>query len=207
MGARPGSTLLIQFAREPVAGAVKTRMVPHLSPGAACALHCELVLRTCGTLVAAGLGRVELAVAGNAGHPLFERCRALGVAGISAQRGRGLGARMYRALQEGLGRFERVVLVGSDCPGIDRDYLARALDALDRAELVLGPAMDGGYVLVGCRRVHREMFAGIPWGTASVYAETANALRQLGIEWETLPPLADIDRPEDLPAWMAIRGA
>ena len=204
MAAEPGDCLLIQFAREPIAGAVKTRMIPHLNPQEACALHCELVLWAARTLLAADLGPVELAVAGSAQHPLFQRCSALGVAGVSAQQGADLGERMYNALVSGLGRFERVVLIGSDCPGIDRDYLVQAFAALERADIVLGPALDGGYVLIGARRVPPQMFSGISWGTASVFAETTDSLRRLGLDWAELTPLADIDRPEDLAIWAAL---
>ncbi|MBP6724042.1 MAG: TIGR04282 family arsenosugar biosynthesis glycosyltransferase [Halioglobus sp.] len=205
MGAESPDCLFIQFAREPVAGAVKTRMIPYLSPREACALHSELVLWTAATLVAARLGRVELAVAGAVGHSLFQDCLGLGVASLTLQRGADLGARMYNALVAGLDRFERVVLVGSDCPSIDRDYLNQALAALYQDDIVLGPAADGGYTLVGARRVPREMFEGISWGTAAVYAETTLRLQRSGVAWSALPVLNDIDRPGDLPAWMALR--
>lgn len=202
-----GDTLLIQFARAPVAGAVKTRMIPHLSAEQACTLHSELVLWTCRKLVESGYGAVELAVTGDPAHPLFERCRAYGVAAVTRQRGEGLGERMFNALMAGLASHARVVLVGSDCPSIDRSYLAAALRGLERQALVLGPADDGGYVLVGARSVCPEMFEGIAWGTDRVYAETARRLRQLGREWAVLPPLADIDRPQDLTIWRALQGA
>lgn len=205
MAADRDGCLLIQFAREPVAGAVKTRMIPQLTPQQACDLHSELVLWTAGRLAAARLGRVELAVAGDRGHALFQRCLGLGVAGLSAQRGADLGERMHNALLDGLTRFERVLLVGSDCPGIDRAYLVQALAALEQAEVVLGRAEDGGYVLIGARRVCRAMFEGIPWGSAGVLAATTGRLRQLGLDWVELPALADIDRPGDLPNWVALR--
>jgi len=205
MGAESPDCLFIQFAREPVAGAVKTRMIPHLSPPEACALHSELVLWTAATLVAARVGRVELAVAGALGHSLFQDCLDLGVAGLTLQRGADLGARMYNALVAGLDRFERVVLVGSDCPSIDGDYLRQALLALDQDDIVLGPAADGGYTLVGARRVPREMFEGISWGTAAVFNETTLRLQRSGVAWSALPVLHDIDRPGDLPVWTALR--
>lgn len=207
MVAERAACLLIQFAREPVAGAVKTRMTPSLTPEQALDLHCELVLWTAGTLARAGLGPVEVAVAGSATHALFEDCLALGVSGLVSQQGADLGERMYNAILAGLERFERVVLVGSDCPGIDADYLQRALGGLDQADLVLGPATDGGYVLIGVKRVSRELFEGIPWGSATVLAETLQRLRRMNWRWNTLPPLADIDRPEDLVVWEAMRGA
>jgi rSAM/selenodomain-associated transferase 1 len=201
------ATLLIQFARSPVVGTVKTRMQPALTARQACELHCELVRWTSRTLVDAQLGRVRLAVAGDTSDPLFGDCRALGVHEITPQAGEDLGERMLRALAEALQSFDRVLLVGSDCPGMDRAYLAQALDALDQAPLVLGPAADGGYVLVGARgeRPPREMFSGIDWGTSRVYAQTLDRLRQSGCVWRELPVKADIDRPEDLDVWEKLR--
>jgi rSAM/selenodomain-associated transferase 1 len=207
MVAERAACLFIQFAREPVAGAVKTRMVPFLTPEQALDLHCELVLRTAGTLARAGLGPVEVAIAGSPAHPLFEDCRALGVSRLVRQQGVDLGERMYNALAAGLERFERVVLVGSDCPGIDSAYLELARAGLDRADLVIGPAMDGGYVLIGAKRVSRELFEGIAWGGPAVLSETVRRLGRMNCSWSTLPPLADIDRPEDLVVWVALRDA
>jgi glycosyltransferase A (GT-A) superfamily protein (DUF2064 family) len=81
----------------------------------------------------------------------------------------------------------------------------QARDALDYSELVLGPAIDGGYVLIGARMVLPEIFHGITWGTASVLAETRRALLATGVTWAELPTLADIDRPDDLALWEQVR--
>lgn len=205
MAANAGRCLLLQFAREPLVGAVKTRMMPHLSADEACDLHRQLVLWTTDSLVDAGLGEVELVVAGAVDHPLFMRCRNRGLAAIHPQRGVDLGERMYHALADGLLRYKQVILVGSDCPGIDRAYLVKALRALDSTEVVLGPALDGGYVLVAVGRLYKEMFEGIPWGDNTVMASTRERLQGLGANWAELPPLADIDRPEDLPVWDALK--
>jgi rSAM/selenodomain-associated transferase 1 len=205
MADKPNSTLLIQFARAPVVGQVKTRMMPDLTPQQACELHCELVLWTSATLAESGLGEIQLSVAGAAAHPLFDRCLALGVNEISPQRGADLGERMYRAIHAGLQRYTNVILVGSDCPAIEGAYLAQALRALDRAPLVLGPARDGGYVLIGAREIHRGLFEGIPWGTEQVYSKTIEAIGNLGLNWAALTVLADVDRPEDLAAWYTLR--
>ncbi len=189
-----GPALLIQFAREPVEGAVKTRLIGALSPAQACELHCELVWRTCTTLLATGLGDVELAVAGSTGHPLFADCLEQGVRRLTRQRGEDLGERMYNAIADGLARYERVLLVGSDCPGIDAAYLEEALRALDSVPVVLGPALDGGYVLIGACRVERGLFSDIPWGGDTVYAQTLQRLQSLDLRWAELPTLAAVFR-------------
>ena len=201
------SLLLIQFARAPREGRVKTRMIPHLSPADACELHCELTLWTCQRLLDSALGDVELSVAGDVGHPLFSRCRELGVARLSRQQGADLGERMYNAIRAGLESYGGVILVGSDCPGIDTAYLRRAVLALRGAPVVLGPATDGGYVLIGARFIPAAIFRGIPWGSDAVCARTRAALGRAGVNWTELPPLPDIDRPEDLPAWKALKRA
>lgn len=197
--------LLVQFARAPREGWVKTRMMPHLSAAAARDLHCELVDWTCRQLLASRLGDVEVHVAGDTGQALFERCRALGAAAIEPQQGQDLGERMYHAMRTGLERYASVILVGSDCPGIDAAYLRRAEFALGEAPLVLGPATDGGYVMIGARSVEPGVFQDIPWGTGEVYARTRAALGRSGASWAELPPLADIDRPEDLPLWESLK--
>jgi rSAM/selenodomain-associated transferase 1 len=198
-------TLLVQFARAPREGQVKTRLIPHLGAEGACELHCELTAWTGRQLLDSRLGPVELHVDGDAGHPLFARLKADGVAGIFAQRGSDLGERMYNALRDGLARFGSVILVGSDCPGIDPAYLRQATVALRGASVVLGPAADGGYVLIGARRVSASVFSGIAWGGDTVFGDTVAALERAGLEWAALPVLADIDRPSDLPVWEAVK--
>ena len=207
----PGSAtreaLVIQFAREPCPGRVKTRMQPILSAEQACALHCELLLWTCEALCSASLADVELWVAGDAGHPVFQRCAEMGLGDVRRQRGEDLGERMYNAICDGLGRYRKVLLVGSDCPAIDRAYLEAALVALDSNSLVLGPATDGGYVLIGATRIEQGLFSGVSWGRDTVLTETLERAAELGIHWVELAVKPDIDRPEDLPLWQELRGS
>ncbi len=199
-----GGALLIQFARTPVVGGVKTRLVPELGEEGACALHIELVRHTCDQLLAAALGPLEIWVAGSAEHPVFADCLAVGAAALRQQQGADLGERMFSALRDGLDRAERVLLVGSDCPELDPDYLAGALNALDGAPVVFGPAADGGYVLVGAKAVTEALFTGIAWGESSVLAKTLERAESLGWRVATLATKADIDRPEDLQRWRGV---
>jgi len=197
--------LLQQFAKEPEPGRVKTRMLPQLSALEACALHEELVRWTCATLLDSALGEVELWVAGDPGHALFRDCAAPGQLTLRQQVGGNLGARMQHALNDGLARAERVLLVGSDCPALCSLYLLQALEALEDADLVLGPALDGGYVLIGARKPVDAVFVDIAWGGSGVLAETLARARAAAISVQLLQPLADIDRPEDLPHWQTLR--
>lgn len=197
--------LFIQFARSPQEGQVKTRMMPHLSASEACDLHCQLTLWTHDQLLNCGLGAVELSVAGDTDHPLFEQCKAMGAARLTTQQGSDLGERMANAMAHGLAHYECVILVGSDCPSIDASYLEQAVEALQAAPVVVGPATDGGYVLIGARQIRDAIFEGISWGSDQVYSETRLALTRSGMTWVQLPYLGDIDRPEDIPLWEALQ--
>ena len=198
-------TVLIQFARSPEVGRVKTRMMPTLSATQACDLHCDLLLWTSRRLLESAVGPVQLSVAGSLDHPLLSECLALGVERLEVQHGADLGERMFRALSSALEQYSGAVLVGSDCPGIDGDYLRAAVGELATASVVLGPALDGGYVLIAVSEVDARLFEGIRWGTDTVYEDTVARLLELGLDWTALPALQDIDRPEDLPAWQQLR--
>lgn len=207
-GSAVGSRILVQqFAREPVAGKAKTRMQPYLDAEAACRLHEALVLWTAQKLTRALPGKVEMWVGGSVEHPLFGRCESEMGMVLRRQQGADLGERMYYALRDGLERADKVVLVGSDCPQLDANYLQQAFAALDNADVVLGPALDGGYVLIGCRNITREVFVGVEWGSAEVYAQTIALLAASGLGCQSLAALADIDRPSDLPLWQAIQAS
>ena len=196
--------LLQQFARFPQAGAVKTRLAAVIGAEPACAVHEALLEHTARRLVSARVAPVELWLDRAAPHPLLSRLRARGVAGPYLQQGGDLGERMHRALRNGLARASAVVLVGSDCPHLDAAHLAAAFAALRRHDVVFGPAEDGGYVLIGCRRVSAALFRGIEWGSDEVLRESLAAARAAGLRPACLAPRYDIDRIEDLRRW---RGA
>jgi glycosyltransferase A (GT-A) superfamily protein (DUF2064 family) len=113
---------------------------------------------------------------------------------------------MLHALSAALRRHRGAILIGADCPDLRAADLLRAARLLaGGCDVVLGPATDGGYVLIGARRVTPRLFQGIEWGTAGVYAATAQRLAAAGYRWRALRPLADIDRPEDLERLRGLR--
>ena len=189
--------VLMQFAREPVYGRVKTRMQPVLSAEQSLALHRYLVRRVFMTLRDCQLAAIEVWVAGETTDALFQELQA-GGASLHLQRGENLGARMRDALADGLQRAEKVILVGSDCVSLTTEYLHAAIAALDDHDLVFGPALDGGYVLIGMTGALTDVFEDIPWGSDQVMQYSRERCMSLGTAWEELDALADIDRPEDL---------
>ena len=118
---------------------------------------------------------------------------------VAKQRGSDLGARMRNAitllLQSGA---RKAVIIGTDTPWMGAQHIVRAVRLLEGADVVLGPTEDGGYYLVGARRVVRQMFKGIPWGTSRVFARTIRALKKAGASYRLLPRDFDLDRPTDL---------
>ncbi len=191
------NSLLIQFAKAPELGKVKTRMQPELSPEQSLLLHCQLVKHTYKTLTNSALAAIELWTAGSDKSKFFPALSP--VPALRKQLGTDLGMRMHHALLDGLQRYESVVLVGSDCPFWTQALLREALKALSEGmDCVLGPATDGGYVLIGLGRGNIQLFTDIDWGTDQVLAQTRARLRQLAWRCHELTPLADLDRAEDL---------
>ena len=185
-------------AREPVAGRVKTRLIPTLGETAATALYRKMLYDTLAVATQVAADRVELWVdrPGPASE-LRARARDLGMT-TRVQSGADLGARMHGAFVETLHSARAAVLIGSDCPEYDAGYIAAAFDALDRHDAVIGPARDGGYVLIGMKTAEPRLFRDVPWGTARVLAVTRERLSQLRWNWHELPPKQDLDRPGDL---------
>ncbi|WP_084604429.1 TIGR04283 family arsenosugar biosynthesis glycosyltransferase [Desulfonatronum thioautotrophicum] len=199
----PNSARVLVFTRYPVPGQVKTRLIPALGPDTAARLHrrmTEHVVTSARELI--GSNRFTVHV-GFTGAPLKAFRSWLGHdLGYVPQTGDDLGRRMGHGiaavLRAGPGGRGPVVVIGSDVPGLDRDILGQALDALQRSDLVIGPAEDGGYYLIGMHRPHPELFENMDWGSSSVFAQTMDVAKRLGLTVTVLPVLRDVDRPEDL---------
>lgn len=194
--AAPEPVQVAVFAKAPVAGEVKTRLVPLLGPADAAELHATLVRHALATACAAGVGPVSLWCAPDRGHPFFAACAGEYGVALHEQRGGHLGERMARAFERLLAAGP-ALLVGSDCPSLSAGDLREAAAALAGHEAVVQPAEDGGYVLVGLARALPGLFEGIRWGEAGVMRETRERLRAAGAAWRELPERWDVDRPED----------
>ncbi len=195
----PRARLLI-FAKAPEPGAVKTRLIPRLGAQAAADLARHLLLQTVERHARARLCPIQLWCAPDTRHPLFAALAAEFRLTLHAQGEGDLGRRMCNATRAALRRGEPAVLIGTDCPELDSVAVACALRWLGRGSAaVLGPAADGGYVLMGLRRLDPRLFRGIAWGGPRVLEQTRARLRSLGWRWRELPVMRDLDRPEDLP--------
>lgn len=183
------------FAREPVPGKVKTRLIPALGANKALAVYEQLLRRQISVLQNQNLCRNSLWVEGDPRATVFQQS---GLA-LFRQEGADLGQRMYHASVTILREETAIILIGSDCPDLDESYLAQALQALySGIKVVIGPATDGGYVLLGLRQTAPTLFAGVDWGSAQVLQQTLDRVRGLDLDYRLLTPLNDIDRPEDL---------
>jgi rSAM/selenodomain-associated transferase 1 len=197
----PRDNALVVFAKPPVPGRVKTRLLGRLSPCQATDIHRACLQDTLALLAAAPACSRWLMVAGS-----DEEARGLAhEMGLGAgwnlrrQFGRDLGARLEHAMgQLFAAGTRRVVVVGTDAPWIGPQTLRQALRWLEADDVVLGPAADGGYYLVGARRPVGEIFRGIPWGRSQVMAATRQALEKSRIRFRLLRRDFDLDRPADL---------
>jgi len=194
---------LILFTRYPEPGKVKTRLIPALGAAGAAYLQrkmTEFTLQWARELRPKIPLSVEIRYAGGETQEMQEW---LGPDLIYAPQGEGdLGSRMLHGFADAFqGGMEKVILIGTDLPGLNEPVVASALQALDTHDLVLGPAHDGGYYLIGLRFAEPALFHGIPWGTDRVLAKTLAIAKDLRLQVSLLEILEDVDRPEDLPIW------
>ena len=181
-------------------GKVKTRLIQEMGKRRALDLYLQMLERlmaesTLGTL------KTELWISPDKDHAFFEPY----AFARFQQAGLDLGGRMSTALRDGLNRHESVILVGTDLPLINRSYIEQAVSALKTHDVVLGPAEDGGYGLVGVNAKTPDMFSDIDWGTERVLSQTCARLNRDQLDFGLLPLIWDVDRPADLrryEAWL-----
>ena len=190
-----GHACIVLFARAPRPGKVKTRLIPVLGAEGACRLHENLLSRALQLLRACECCKTQLWLdeAGySAGFDIYD-------GPLFLQQGKDLGERMSAAFKTVLQSHTSMLLIGSDCPGLTLQYLQAALIHLESgSDLVLGPASDGGYVLIGLKRHYPALFENVDWGTENVLAQTLAIAARLQLQVAQLQTMTDIDRPEDL---------
>lgn len=197
---------LIIFTRYPEPGKTKTRLIPALGTEGAANLQRQMTEHTLSQVKQLQKTSAISCEVRFAGGNLQLMQDWLGYDIAYQLQGEGdLGSRMaqsfYNAFQSGA---EKAITIGTDCPDVDAKILADAFAQLHQCDLVLGPALDGGYYLIGLQRPLPELFINIDWGTSQVLQQTIDTAQTLNLLVNYLPLLADIDRPEDLPIWEKI---
>jgi rSAM/selenodomain-associated transferase 1 len=199
---------LIQFAKWPRAGRVKTRLEPALGRQGALAAHIRLTTTVLARLQGSGYPVVLawdqfLETPPEESGPVLaamEKYRIL----PTIQQGADLGERMTHALGDALQGADNAMVIGSDCPSVDAAYIEQARQALDQADVVFGPSDDGGYVLIGARITRPGMLDGVAWGTAKALEQSIAAVRRAGLSVATLEPRWDVDEPADWDRFIAM---
>ena len=186
---------MLIFTRYPIAGIVKTRLIPSLGAYGAQKLHRKMTEDTLNKLK--GSTKIEVCFDGG-DEGLMREWLGEGIT-YTAQGPGDLGERLISGFSRAFFQGEdRVVAVGTDCPGLAVSHVEEAFLLLNKYDLVLGPATDGGYYLIGMRKQHKSLFEGIPWGSDEVLRKTLEIACLFGLKTALLEILADVDRPEDL---------
>ncbi len=191
--------LLNIFTKAPVPGKVKTRLIPTLGEDDAAKLYQSLLNRTLETAKQAGIANVQLWCTPTIEHSYLKACADRFSVGLRLQEGNDLGERMYFAVEDSLNRGNYVLIIGADCPELSADDLHLAYRKLrQKHDIVLGPAEDGGYYLIGVKSVRNELFTDIQWGSSKVLSTTRDRLKKMDLSSFELCERWDVDRPEDL---------
>ena len=191
--------VVLIFTKPPCPGRVKTRLIPAIGEVAATKLYAHLLQRQIDWISRDTPYDTELWVTSDSSHPLLQKLVSEYPLSIHLQQGADLGERMGHAAAQALKRYRRVVLLGVDCPALTAGHLQQAFGWLRAGEdAVLGPAEDGGYVLLGLSTWNERLFQGHQWGAETVAQSTRRAFETSGWRWRELPMLWDLDRPGDL---------
>ena len=199
--AKDGSNIeWIVLSKAPIPGIVKTRLIPALGEQAACDLYLELLRRmerTLKNLVRVNDGQVALWVAGDAEHDAFKPWASF--ADFYQQPAVGdLGMRMALAVESALLRKRIPILIGVDVPDLNEVYLSNCLQQFETHDLVISPAEDGGYGLLGMKQFYSQLFVDKEWGSDTVFTTTQSDIDSLAIKAAYLPIVWDVDEVADV---------
>ena len=194
---------LIIFTRYPEPGKTKTRLIPALGVEGAANLQrqmTEFTLSKVKKMCKSTAISFEVRFA-DGNLQLMQSW--LGTELNYQLQGKGdLGKRMENSFLDAFNQgAKKVVIIGIDCPGVNAQILSEAFEKLEDCDLLLGPAVDGGYYLISLKRVIGQLFTNIDWGTDQVLKQTVDIAKQLDLSVNYLQTLADVDRPEDLAIW------
>ncbi|NOQ93747.1 MAG: DUF2064 domain-containing protein [Methylophaga sp.] len=194
----PDATILV-FCKAPIAGQVKTRLMPQISAAQAVDVHIELTDRTLSLLHKAHYCPVQLWCNPSLEHAFFEQCADNYSVSLHLQQGNDLGERMHHAINTALEYSTTVLIIGCDCPSLTSDDLEFAMTALQAEnEVVIAPAEDGGYVMIGMRKAHPQLFFNMTWGHEQVFNNTHQRITELNLTLIETRQQWDVDTFDDL---------
>lgn len=190
---------LALFAKAPILGRTKTRLQGALGSEGALAAHCELVEYALTQLsLVRRKTRIRAELWASAEHPLAEQWAQAFEMPLRIQFGDDLGARMHHALQDQLSRgAEYALVMGCDCPPLDENYLSWVVEHAGTHDVIIAPAEDGGYGLIGMAAAQPTLFNDMPWGSSTVMAETLHRAHEIGLRVLVGERIWDVDRPAD----------
>ena len=191
-------TRIIIFAKAPLPGFAKTRLIPVLGQAGAAKLAQQMLFNTLHEAIAAETGTVELCVTPAIHHPAWRGIQLPAGIEISGQGEGDLGARLALAAERALANAEHVLLIGTDCVEMSGGLLREAAQALQEHDAVIYCTVDGGYALLGLQRFSPFLFSDIPWSTDAVASTTLARIGQLGWSVHVGQMLHDVDEPQDL---------
>ena len=192
-------TRIVVFAKAPLAGLAKTRLIPALGAKGAADLARDMLIHTLDQALAAGVQAVELCMSPAPSDPAWQGVPLPRAVEQTDQGDGDLGARISRALGRALALQQGPVLViGTDCPALNAAQLSEAARQLGHYDAVLLPASDGGYVLIGLQAPCPSLFTDMAWSTPVVATETLRRMARVGLNVWQGPTLHDIDEPSDL---------
>lgn len=189
-------TALIIFVRKPELGKVKTRLAAQVGDEKALEIYKKLLAHT-----------ISIAKKSNAEIFIFSTDISddnWNGFNLEKQIDGNLGEKMSNAFQTLFeNKYSEVIIIGSDCPALTEVHINKAAELLDSSDLVIGPAKDGGYYLLGMKNYHPEIFENKNWSTSTILKETIDSAVSLGLKYNLLEELTDVDQKEDLPAeWL-----
>ena len=190
---------LLVFTKAPVRGHVKTRLIPSIGRRHATSIYQEILTKTLSTARKSNFSSIQVWVDDRIEHAYFNRLKSRHKVKLYKQKGKDLGERMLNAFNIALRQYPHAVLVGGDCPSLVCSDLITASKYLkNNTDVVLGPAIDGGFYLIGLNKNYAQIFSNIKWGKSRVFADTCENISALGLKLDFLPERWDVDRSVDL---------
>ena len=202
-------TVILVFAKAPVAGSVNTRLIPDLGVQAATKLQEDFIYQRLHMLQQADLCAVTLMCAPDAHHECFVQCQQQYNVTLQQQTGDDLGGRMFNGIEKSLRSYKYCIVIGTDAPVLDAAQITSAIETLredksNNFHVVFVPAEDGGYVLIGMDKAHGFLFSNIRWGSDEVMQQSREALKKNNVNFTELAECWDVDNLNDYQRHLAL---